>query len=31
MIRRLAQDADTRPVVVRRVETIVPTKGEAAS
>lgn len=31
MIRRLAQDADARPVIVRRVKTIVPTKGEAAS
>jgi hypothetical protein len=28
LIRRLAQDADSRPVVVRRVETLKPTHGE---
>lgn len=31
LIRRLAQEADTRPVVVRRVETMTPTNGEAAT
>jgi hypothetical protein len=30
LIRRLAQDADTRAVVVRRVKTMIPTKGEEA-
>lgn len=30
LIRRLAQEADTRPVVVRRVETLTPTTGKAA-
>jgi hypothetical protein len=28
LIRRLAQDADSRPVVARRVETLKPTHGE---
>lgn len=28
LIRRLAQDADTRPVMVRRVEILAPTSGE---
>ncbi|WP_454010809.1 hypothetical protein [Aquamicrobium terrae] len=31
LIRRLAQEADTRPVVVRRVESMTATKGEAAT
>jgi hypothetical protein len=30
LIRRLAQAADTRPVHVRRVDTMAPTRGEAA-
>ncbi|MGE0586862.1 MAG: hypothetical protein AB7O39_17170 [Flavobacteriaceae bacterium] len=30
LIRRLAQEADTRPVLVHRVETLTPTNGEAA-
>ncbi|MEQ1956217.1 hypothetical protein [Mesorhizobium sp. CN2-181] len=30
LIRRLAQDADTRAVVVRRVKTMIPTNGEVA-
>ena len=31
LIRRLAQEADTRRIVVRRVETMTPTNGEAAT
>lgn len=31
LIGRLAQDADTRPVVVRRVDTMSPTNREAVT
>jgi hypothetical protein len=31
LIRRLAQEADTRPVVIRRVDALTPTSGEVAS